>query len=152
MKFLVTGRREALYSSLKRVERRTLGTTNLSASLLCLGRSWKIPFLVFKPPQSLPSSVLMTKGTFNWFQNFCPASSALLVQCMDVWALQLTPTFSPEWNLVQLTAVMSPSNVPSSNAPCPVAKSYTTVAKKEAADRCREMKGEGILEERQQRS
>lgn len=36
-----TGKREILYSSLKRVEWRTLRTTNLSVSPLCLGRSWK---------------------------------------------------------------------------------------------------------------
>ena len=40
VKSLVTGRRETFHPFLKRVERRTLGTTDLSASPLCLGRSW----------------------------------------------------------------------------------------------------------------
>lgn len=115
MKFQVTGKREALYPSLKRVGRRTLGTTKLSASLLCLGRSWKIPFLFFKPPQSLPISVSIAKGTFNWFQNLCPASSAPPIPCVDVWALQLTP-FSPVWDLVQLITVMS---LPTQQCPMP---------------------------------
>jgi len=38
-KSLVTGRRETFCPFLKRVGRRTLGTTDLSASPLCLGRS-----------------------------------------------------------------------------------------------------------------
>ena len=36
----VTGKRETLCPFSKRVERKTLGTTDLSASPLCLGRSW----------------------------------------------------------------------------------------------------------------
>ena len=40
LKSPVTGKRETLHPFLKRVERRTLGTTDLSASPLCLGRSW----------------------------------------------------------------------------------------------------------------
>ena len=36
----VTGKMETLHRFLKRVERRTLGTTDLSVSPLCLGRSW----------------------------------------------------------------------------------------------------------------
>jgi len=39
VKFLVTGKREMSHLFSKRVERRTLGTTILSASPLCLGRS-----------------------------------------------------------------------------------------------------------------
>jgi len=34
------GKRETLCPFSKRVERKTLGTTDLSASPLCLGRSW----------------------------------------------------------------------------------------------------------------
>jgi len=37
---LVTGRKETLCPFLKTVGRRTLGTADLSASPLCLGRSW----------------------------------------------------------------------------------------------------------------
>jgi len=40
VKSVVTGGRETLCPFLKRVERRALGTTDLSASPLCLGRSW----------------------------------------------------------------------------------------------------------------
>ena len=40
-KSVVTGRREIWSPLLKRVESRTLGTSDLSASPLCLGRSWK---------------------------------------------------------------------------------------------------------------
>ena len=36
----VPGKRETLGPFLKKVERRTLGTTDMSASPLCLGRSW----------------------------------------------------------------------------------------------------------------
>jgi len=40
VKSVVTGGRETLCPFLKRVGRKTLGTTDLSASPLCLGRSW----------------------------------------------------------------------------------------------------------------
>jgi len=40
VKSLVTGRRETLFPFLKRVERRILGTIDLSGSPLRLGRSW----------------------------------------------------------------------------------------------------------------
>jgi len=40
VKTLVTGERETLCPFLKRVERRTLGIMDLSASPLCLERSW----------------------------------------------------------------------------------------------------------------
>jgi len=40
VKSLVTRKQETLCPFLKRVERRTQGTTDLSASHLCLGRSW----------------------------------------------------------------------------------------------------------------
>jgi len=40
LKSPVTGKQETLHPYLKRVERRTLGTTDMSASPLCLGRSW----------------------------------------------------------------------------------------------------------------
>lgn len=148
MKFQVTGRREALYSSLKRAERRTLGTTNLSASLLCLGRSWKIPFLFFKPPQSLPVLSWWPRAPSTGFRIFAQLLQFLLYyvwmcgHCSWLQHFHLSGTWfsSLLW-----------CHIPPSNAPCPVAKSYTSVAKKEAADRCREMKGEDIPEKRQQR-
>jgi len=40
VKSLVTGKREIFHPFLKHAESRTLGTTNLSASPLCLGGSW----------------------------------------------------------------------------------------------------------------
>jgi len=40
VKSLMTGRMETLHPLLKRVEKRTLGTTDFSASSPCPGRSW----------------------------------------------------------------------------------------------------------------
>lgn len=43
---LVTGERQTLHPCFKRIERRILATTNLSASHLCLGRSWNAEVLL----------------------------------------------------------------------------------------------------------